>query len=103
GAGRAPDRCISHRAVPNVAATAHRHRHRALGGHPEHHLWHLGLVRIRAVPAGDLATVPDRDVRQYPRAVDAVRRPALRHWNADRGPPSPGPAANALEPDAAPP
>src|SRR6516164_4755722 len=55
-------------------------------GHSKHHLWHLGPVRIRALPAGDLATVPDRDFRQYPRAVDAVCRAALWHRHADRGP-----------------
>ena len=31
-----------------------------LAGIPEHHLRHLGPVRVRAVPAGDAAAVPDR-------------------------------------------
>ena len=34
--------------VPAPAAPAHRHRHRAAGRHPQHHLRHLGPVRVRA-------------------------------------------------------
>ena len=36
---------------PPGAAPADRHRHRAAGRHPQHHLRHLGPVRVRAVPA----------------------------------------------------
>ena len=47
--------------VPDVAAPADRHRDRAARRHSEHHLRHLGPVRVRAVPAGHAAAVPDRD------------------------------------------
>ena len=36
---------------PPMLAPADRHRHRAAGRHSQHHLRHLGLVRLRAVPA----------------------------------------------------
>ena len=45
---------------PPIAAPADRHRHRAAGRHPQHHLRHLGPVRVRAVPAEVRAAVPDR-------------------------------------------
>ena len=60
GAGRAHDRGVPHRAVPDVAAPPDRHRDRAARRHSEHHLRHLGPVRLRAVPAADAAAVPDR-------------------------------------------
>ena len=56
-------RPLPHRAVPDVAAPADRHRDRAAGRHPEHHLRHLGPVRLRAVPAALRAAVPDRRLR----------------------------------------
>ncbi len=37
---------------PPDIAPADRHRHRAAGGNPEHHLRHLGPVRVRAVSPG---------------------------------------------------
>ena len=53
-------RDLPHRALPAVAAPPDRHRHRAARRHSQHHLRHLGPVRLRAVPAGDAAAVPDR-------------------------------------------
>ena len=64
GAGRADDRVLPDRAVPAVAAPADRHRDRAARRHPEHHLRHLGPVRLRAVPAAIRPAGPDRAVRQ---------------------------------------
>src|SRR5215211_1650532 len=84
GSDRAVDCGVSHRAVSAVLAPADRHRDRAVGRHSQHHLWHLGPVRVRAVPAGDAAAVPDRPVRQCPAALRAVRRPTVWHWHADR-------------------
>ncbi len=86
GAGRPDHRAVPHRTVPDVAAPADRHRHRAARRHSQHHLRHLGPVRVRAVPAAIRAAVPDRRVRQCAGAFDAVRRPALRHRHADRRP-----------------
>ena len=57
---RADDRDVPDRAVPAMAAAPDRHRHRAARRHSQHHLRHLGPVRLRAVPAGDAAAVPDR-------------------------------------------
>jgi hypothetical protein len=37
------------RALPEGAAPPDRHRHRTAGRYPQHHLRHLGLVRVRAV------------------------------------------------------
>ena len=85
-AGRAHDGVLPHRALPADPAPADRHRHRAAGRHPQHHLRHLGPVRVRAVLAEVRAAVPDRHVRQRAGAQFAVRRPALRHRHADRGP-----------------
>ena len=53
-------RDVPHRTLPDVAAPADRHRHRTARRHPQHHLRHLGPVRVRAVPAADVAAVPDR-------------------------------------------
>ena len=80
------DRDVPHRALPAMAAAPDRHRHRAAGRHSQHHLRHLGPVRVRAVPAGHAAAVPDRAVRRRAGPVLAVRRPALRHRHADRRP-----------------
>ena len=55
-------RDVPHRALPAVAAPPDRHRDRAARRHSQHHLRHLGPVRVRAVPAGDVAAVPDRRV-----------------------------------------
>ena len=63
GAGRPVHFDLPHRTVPAVAAPSDRHRHRAARRHPQHHLRHLGPVRVRAVPAADLAAVPDRYAR----------------------------------------
>ena len=84
GAGRPDDRFLSHRAVPAMAAAADRHRHRTARRHPQHHLRHLGTVRLRPVPAGDAAAVPDQHARQRAGHRAAVRRTALRHRHADR-------------------
>ena len=84
GAGRPADRDVPDRAVPAMAAPADRHRDRAARRHSQHHLRHLGPVRVRAVPAADAAAVPDRRVRRHSGPVDAVRRSALRHRHADR-------------------
>src|SRR5829696_2806280 len=81
---RAVDCGVSHRIVSALLAPADRHRDRAVGRHSQHHLWHLGLVRVRAVPAGDAPAVPDRPVRQCPAALRAVRRPSVRDRHADR-------------------
>ena len=45
------DRHLPHRALPAAAAPADRHRDRAARRHPQHHLRHLGPVRLRALPA----------------------------------------------------
>ena len=71
---------------PDVAAPADRHRDRAARRHSQHHLRHLGPVRVRAVPAADAAAVPDHGVRRHPDPVVGVRRAALRHRRADRRP-----------------
>ena len=63
GAGRPVHRAVPHRTVPDVAAASDRHRHRAARRHSQHHLRHLGPVRVRAVPAAIRAAVPDRCVR----------------------------------------
>ena len=81
-----PDRHIPDRAVPASPAPPDRHRDRAPGRHSQHHLWHLGPVHLRAVPAGDVAAVPHHGIRQCPGPVGAVRRPALRHRHADGRP-----------------
>ena len=57
---------------PPMAAPADRHRHRAAGRHPQHHLRHLGPVRVRAVPAAVRAAVPDRHLRQRAGAVNSL-------------------------------
>ena len=56
GAGRPLHRDLPHRALPAVAAPADRHRDRAARRHSQHHLRHLGPVRVRAVPAADLCS-----------------------------------------------
>ena len=56
GAVRAYDRDVSDRALPVVAASPDRHRHRIAGGHPQHHLRNLGAFRVRALPAATCAT-----------------------------------------------
>ena len=53
-------RDVPDRVVPDVAAASDRHRHRTARRHPQHHLRHLGPVRVRAVPAADAAAVADR-------------------------------------------
>ena len=45
---------------PPCAAPADRHRDRAARRHPEHHLRHLGPVRLRALPAAVRAAGADR-------------------------------------------
>ncbi len=74
GAGRPHDRVLSYRAVPAMAAAADRNCDRAARRHPQHHLRHLGPVRVRAVPAGDAAAVPDRDPWQRPGPVGRCSR-----------------------------
>ena len=76
-------RDLSHRDLSRAPAADHRHRHRAAGRHSEHHLRHLGLVRVRALVPGARAAVPDRYLRQHSRTQPAVRRSALRHRHAD--------------------
>ena len=68
---------------PERLRRQHRHRHRAARRHPEHHLRHLGPVRVRALVPGACAAVADRYLRQHSRAQPAVRRSALRHRHAD--------------------
>ena len=53
-------RNLSDRDFSRAAAPADWHRHRAAGGHPEHHLWHLGPVRVRALVPGARAAADDR-------------------------------------------
>ena len=85
GAGRPVHRAVPHRTVPDVAAPPDRHRHRAARRHSQHHLRHLGSVRVRAVPAAVRAAVPDRPLRRRSRCCrQSVRRPALRHRHAHR-------------------
>ena len=55
-AGRHRHRHFSHRAVSARVAAADRHRHRAVGGNPEHYLRNLGPVRVRAVSPAIRAT-----------------------------------------------
>ncbi len=64
GPDRPADRVLPDRAVPAVAAPPDRHRDRAARRHSQHHLRHLGPVRLRPVPAGHLAAVPDQHLRQ---------------------------------------
>jgi len=67
-----------------LCSAADRHRHRAAGGNSEHHSTASGVVRLRALPAGHLAAVSDRGLRQRAGAVVAVRRAALRNRHAGR-------------------
>ena len=46
-----------------------------LAGIPEHHLRHLGPVRVRAVPAAIRAAGADRGFRRHPRALDVFAGP----------------------------
>ncbi len=48
GADRPLDRDVPDRALPDVPAAADRHCDRTARRHPEHHLRHLGPVRVRA-------------------------------------------------------
>ena len=70
GADRPDDRVLPHRTVSAMAAPADRHRHRTARRHSQHHLRHLGPVRLRAIPAGDAAAVPDQHARQCSLALD---------------------------------
>ena len=83
GAGRAHDRDVPHRALSHVAAASDRDCDRAARRHPQHHLRHLGPVRVRPVPAADAAAIPDHGVRRHPDPVFDVRGAALRHRRAD--------------------
>ena len=74
---------ISDRTVPDVAAASGRHRHRAARGHSQHHLRHLGAVRVRAVSAATRAAVSHPRVRRNPGAVISICRSALRHRHSD--------------------
>ena len=65
GAGRPVHRVVPHRTVPDVAAAADRHCYRIARRHSQHHLRHLGPVRVRAVPAAIRAAVPDSTIRQH--------------------------------------
>jgi energy-coupling factor transporter ATP-binding protein EcfA2 len=47
--------CSSPSCAPRWLKRPARHRHRAAGRHPQHHLRHLGPVRVRAVPAAHRA------------------------------------------------
>ena len=85
GADRPDDRVLPDRALPEMAAPADRHRDRTARGNSEHHLRHLGIVRIRPIPAGDAAAFPDRHFGQCAADRAVVRRAALRHRHADRG------------------
>ena len=67
---------------PQVIRAAHRHRHRAAGRHPVHHLRHLGPLLLRAVPAADRAALPDDTLGQVPGIGVPVRGSALRHRHA---------------------
>ena len=49
GAAGHGDRRLSDRALSACLASTDRHRHRAIGRNPKHHLRHLGLVRFRPV------------------------------------------------------
>ena len=58
-ADRRPGRAVGSRfflteLCPPLAAPADRHRDRTAGRHPEHHLRHLGAVRVCAGPAADV-------------------------------------------------
>ena len=53
-------RPVHHRIVPDLAEAAARHRHRTARRHPQHHLRHLGPVRVRAVPAADRPALAHR-------------------------------------------
>ena len=45
---------------PQLAASPHRHRHRAARGNSEHHLWHLGPVCLRPLVPGERAAANHR-------------------------------------------
>ena len=81
---RARHRDLPHRALSPVLEAADRHCDRAARGHPEHHLRHLGSVRLRALPAAIRAARADRDVQRRARPVRALRGSALRHRRAHR-------------------
>ena len=70
-ADRASYRAVSDRAMPNVAAPAYRHCGRAVSRYPEHHIRHLGTVRVRAVPAAHRAAGTD----QHYSAISRCFRP----------------------------
>ncbi len=84
--GRPSDCDVPDRAVSALAAAADRDRGRAARRNPEHHLRHLGAVRIRTIPAAHAAAGADPAVRPRARAQRAVRGSALRHRHAYRGP-----------------
>ena len=99
GPGWFVHRVVPHRIVPDVAAAADRHRHRIARRHSQHHLRHLGPVRVCAVPAAIRAAVPDRGIRPNTRALDLVRGPALRHrrFHGRSDPRHHGPAFHHLD------
>src|SRR5579871_3110055 len=81
---RFADRAVPHRIVPDVAAPADRHCDRAACRHPQHHLRHLGPVRVRAVFAAHAATGFDRLVRERANSFELVRRAAVRDRHSHR-------------------
>ena len=85
-ADRPVHRAVPHRIVPDVAAAPDRHRHRIARRHSEHHLRHLGPVRICAIPAAIRAAVSDHGFRACAGALDVVRRSTLRHRHPHRRP-----------------
>ena len=70
GAGRADDRGVPDRTLPDDAAASDRNRYRVARRDSQHHLRHLGLVRLRAVPAAIRAAGADRGFRRHPLALE---------------------------------
>ncbi len=63
------------RTLSALFAQPDRDRNRASGRHPQHHLRHLGLVRLRALVSENAAAGIDRRLREHPCAEDPLRRP----------------------------
>ncbi len=84
--GRARHRNISDRALSASFAAADRHRDRTSRGHSQHHLWDLGLVRLRTFPPAIYSASSYFDVQGGARLVKPVCRAALRNWRPDGEP-----------------
>ena len=84
GAGQHRHRPVPDRHRAALAARADRHRHRAARGDPEHHLRHVGPVRVRAVHGDACRAVAQRHLGTLPVDRRAVHRAADRHRHAHR-------------------